>query len=242
MAKGWVKLHRQIMNHPFYEEERVFSRYEAWSHLMMMANHTDNKTLIDGKMVIVERGSFLTSVRKLQERWKWSNTKTIKFLDLLEKEKMIVKKSDTKKTLITLTTYEIYQGEGEEKRHENDTETTQKRTNKNVKNVENEKNIKKEPKKEYVDYVFLTEPEYDKLTDILGEKERELYFLRFASWISGQPPRVQKNRSAYLTILNWCKDSGKKSNVTPLKRESYEDHIMKLNREKANQNEYSSNF
>lgn len=136
------------MNHPFYEEDRVFSKFEAWTHLVMMANHADNKVLIDGKMVVVERGSFITSVRKLQERWKWSNTKAIAFLDLLESEQMIVKKSDTKKTVITLTTYDIYQGEDEEKRHENDTETTQKRTNKNEKNYKNDKNLKKEDLKD----------------------------------------------------------------------------------------------
>jgi hypothetical protein len=134
MSKGWIKLHRQVMDHPFYEEERVFSKYEAWEYLLLNANHSDNKALIDGKMVLIERGSFITSIRKLQERWKWSNTKAISFLELLELEKMITKKSDTKKTLITVVMYDFYQGESEEKRHENDTKTTQKHTNNNVNN------------------------------------------------------------------------------------------------------------
>lgn len=62
-------------------------------------------------------------------------------------------------------------------------------------------------KKKYADYVFLTEAEYDKLTVMLGEAERDKYFLRFGAWISGQKKQVQEKRSAYLTILNWFRDS-----------------------------------
>jgi hypothetical protein len=141
------------MEHPFYEEERVFSRHEAWEYLLLNANHSDNKVMIDGKMVTVERGSFISSIRKFQERWKWSNTKAIQFLDMLESEGMIIRKSDTKKTVITIVKYDFYQGEGEEKttqeRHENDTETMQKRTNKNVKN---DKNDNKTYKADFSDY------------------------------------------------------------------------------------------
>lgn len=214
MAKGWVKLHRQIMEHPFYEEERVFSRHEAWEYLILTANHADKEILIDGTLVMVERGSLVTSIRKLTVRWKWSNTKVTQFLDLLERLEMVTKKSDTKKTVITLATYDFYQGGDEEettqKRRGNDTETPQKHTNKNVKNLKNVNNDKKEDKKEYAPFVFLTESEHQKLSDLLGEEERDSYFLRFASWISGQTATVQKRRSAYLSILQWFKDDQKK--------------------------------
>jgi hypothetical protein len=80
-------------------------------------------------------------------------------------------------------------------------------------NSKSNKEIK--DKKEYADYVFLTETEHDKLTKLLGEEERENYFIRFASWISGQTERVQKKRSAYLTILDWHKKD-KSRNVVPL--------------------------
>jgi hypothetical protein len=81
----------------------------------------------------------------------------------------------------------------------------------------NKKESKKEPKKEYADYIFLTETEYGKLTEVLGDSERERYFLRFASWISGKTKREQDSRSAYLTILNWHRDSPAKNNVSPFK-------------------------
>lgn len=59
------------------------------------------------------------------------------------------------------------------------------------------------PKTEYAPFVLLTPDEHQKLTELLGEEERDRLFLEFASWISGKPAREQKTRSAYLTILNW---------------------------------------
>lgn len=130
--EGWVSIHRRIMKHWLYEEKRVFSRFEAWIDLVLLANYEDSKVMIDGQMKTVHRGQHLTSIRKLCERWRWSNTKVVAFLDLLEKEGMIVRESDNKKTLITLVNYEKYQNETTQKRRgslkKNDTETTQTTT------------------------------------------------------------------------------------------------------------------
>lgn len=124
ISKGWIKLHRKIQDHWIYQEDRVFSRYEAWLDLIMLANHKDNKSLIDGELVTVKKGSLITSKRKLSDRWKWSNTKTDNFLKLLEQDGMITHKSDTKKTVITVVNYEVYHEKENEKRHENDSEVS----------------------------------------------------------------------------------------------------------------------
>lgn len=147
---GWISLHRSIEKHWLYEEERKFSRFEAWVDLLLMVNHSDNKTMIDGKLVTVKRGQRITSLRKLGDRWNWSLTKVDAFLKLLEEDKMIVLKKDTKKTLVTIVNYDIYQNNDLEKRHRKDSEKTvkehrkdsektQKKTNNNV-NKENNDN------------------------------------------------------------------------------------------------------
>lgn len=66
----------------------------------------------------------------------------------------------------------------------------------------------------YADYIFLTTEEYAKLTELLGDQERERYFLEFAAWISGKKPAEQKSRSAYLTIRNWYNREQKKRGGT----------------------------
>ncbi|MFI3132042.1 MULTISPECIES: DnaD domain-containing protein [Mammaliicoccus] len=155
---GWISLHRSIENHWLYEEERKFSKFEAWIDLLLMVNHKDNKTVMDGKLITVKRGQRITSLRKLGDRWKWSLTKVDSFLRLLEEDKMIVVKKDTKKTLVTIVNYDVYQNVNLEKRHRKDSEKTekehrkdrektQKKTNNNDNKENNENNDNKENKK-----------------------------------------------------------------------------------------------
>ncbi|WP_289138181.1 hypothetical protein [uncultured Brevibacillus sp.] len=141
--RGWISWHRQIMNHWLYKEKRVFSRYEAWLDIVMLANHQDARFVFGGELVEVVRGQKITSIRQLCDRWGWSNTKVKNFLKLLEDDGMIVVNSDTKKTLITVEKYDFFQGqddaEATRKRHASDAETTQKHTNNNVNKVNKEK-------------------------------------------------------------------------------------------------------
>lgn len=106
--KGWIKLHRQLQECPMWYSER-FSKGQAWVDLLLLANHSDKKILFNGEFIIVERGQYLTSMVKLAEKWKWSRPTVTKFLNLLEKDKMITRSSDNQKTLITIENYGIYQ-------------------------------------------------------------------------------------------------------------------------------------
>ena len=105
--KGWIALHRKIQDHWLWED-KPFSRGQAWIDMLLLANHDDNKFLLGNELVEVKCGSFITSELKLMERWGWGKTKTRAFLDLLQSDEMIVKKSDRKKTTITIVNYKEY--------------------------------------------------------------------------------------------------------------------------------------
>lgn len=141
--QGFIQLHRKIQDHWLYQEKRTFSKFEAWIDMLMMANHKDNKFLLGNELVEVKRGEFITSIRKLEERWKWSNTKVKSFLNLLQSDEMITYKSDTKKTVITIDKYSNYHDNDNQKtsqkHHDNDTNTLRKHTNNNDNNVNNDK-------------------------------------------------------------------------------------------------------
>ena len=81
--EGWISLHRSIQEHWLYQERRVFSKYEAWIDMIMMASHKDNRFLLGKELVEVKRGSFITSELKLMDRWRWSKAKVRNFLNLL---------------------------------------------------------------------------------------------------------------------------------------------------------------
>ena len=114
--KGYIKVYRDIRDHWIWSDgDRPFDALHAWIDLIMMMNHADNKVMFSGRMVTVKRGSRITSLRILSQRWKWSIHKVSDFLNMLENEGMISQKRDSKKTLVTLINYDIYQSESKRK-------------------------------------------------------------------------------------------------------------------------------
>ena len=143
---GWIKLHRSIKDHWIYKEKRKFSKFEAWVDLILSVNHKDNTFVLGNEITECKRGMHITSKRELGLKWNWSITKVTSFLELLEKDKMISYFSDTKKTVISIVNYDLYQGDKkieklQEKNKRNSNEN-QEETNKNNKNLKNEKSEK----------------------------------------------------------------------------------------------------
>ena len=142
--KGWVKLHRTIINHPILTTNKIYSRLEAFIHFLLKANHTENKVVIGNKLYKVQRGSFITSQKKLMRQFCWGSSKLRAFLNLLEQDEMIIVKSLSKATQITICNYSKLQG----LRNENGTETESKQNNNRKqtetinKVIKNKKNIK----------------------------------------------------------------------------------------------------
>lgn len=198
--KGFIKLHRKIQQHWIYDEKRKFSKFEAWLDLLMMASHKDNKFVLGNELVEVKKGSFITSELKLMERWDWGKAKLRAFLEMLEKDGMIVKKSDRKKTIINICNYCIYHDYETESRPQADYEQTDNGlitdTIKNVKNVKNDK------KNKYAEFVSLNLEEYKKLLEQFEEQgtAERIERLNLYKGSTGK-----KYKSDYLTILNWEK-------------------------------------
>jgi len=180
MAKGWVKTHRSLMDHWLWTE-KPFDKARAWIDLTMTVNHADKKIMFDGVPVDVKRGETITSIRKLSTRWGWSTTKTNNFLNILENENMIAQKKDTKKTVLKVLNYDVYQSsDGEEKdtevtqkRHRSNTEVTQKNTNKNDKNDKNVNNDKNKDIK-HTHKVLDESVNYQKIADFWNKQCVEL--------------------------------------------------------------------
>ncbi len=145
--QGWVSVHRSLQSHWLWVD-KPFSRGQAWIDILLLANHQDNKFLLGNELVEVEQGSFITSEVKLMERWGWSKSKVRSFLKLLESDEMLIKKSDTKKTTLTVVNYKHYQDkkttEEPQKNHEKTAKEPRKDTNNNDNNENNENNDNKE--------------------------------------------------------------------------------------------------
>jgi hypothetical protein len=108
-TKGYIKLYRQIQDCWIWDSDEKHNRRSAWIDLLMLANHKDKKISFNDRIITIKRGQYLTSIRKLAERWKWSANTVSVFLKLLENDNMITKESDRHRTLLTIINYSIYQ-------------------------------------------------------------------------------------------------------------------------------------
>lgn len=106
---NWIKLNRKIWDNFIWDFDKP--RYAlAWVDMLLMANYTDKKILFDGQIITVKRGSFITSMVKLSERWRM-NRRTVKsFLDALQADGMITYTSTKRCTTVFIVNYLTYQG------------------------------------------------------------------------------------------------------------------------------------
>ncbi len=123
--KGFIALYRNIADHWLWDD-KPFSRGQAWIDLLLTVNHTDKKIMFNGELTTIKRGQTITSIRKLCDRWGWSNNKVARFLKMLESEQMLTRKSDSKKTVITIDNYSLWQDQEDEKRQQSDAKAFQK--------------------------------------------------------------------------------------------------------------------
>lgn len=112
MDKGWIKLNRQIQDHWIWKNHEFAY---AWVDLLLMVNRTEKKILVDNNLMTIKRGQTLTSIAKLADRWGWSRKKVYSFVGALERDKMLVKKSTSRYTTLTIVNYGKYQDHGNSK-------------------------------------------------------------------------------------------------------------------------------
>ena len=110
MTKGYIKLHRQLLDH-FYWQKKPFTKGQAWVDLLLMANHADNSFRMGSRRIHLQRSQMLTSAYKLANRWGWSEKRTRNYLHELIEEEMIQRETTRHYTIITIMNYDKWQGD-----------------------------------------------------------------------------------------------------------------------------------
>lgn len=244
---GYIKLHRQIQDCWIWNEE-PFSKGQAWIDLLMLANHEDHKTFFNGKLIVVERGQRLTSIKALADKWGWSRHKVSNFLDLIEKDKMIEQKRDNKKTLITIVNYSIYQGTDSDEGQQKDTRGTskghQKDTNKNEKNNNNIINASPERKifdtEAAVELIPLADgsgwrptiPEYEEYKRLFPNVDVDSEFRKMRAWCLVNTRKTRNGVKRFVTAWlsrtqNTARPSVRAETKNPFNSINRQDYDMK---------------
>lgn len=143
--KGWIKMYRSVTEHWLWED-KPFAKGQAWLDLVAMANSKARKFTYKNEVISLKRGELVTSELRLMERFGWGKTKLRNFLELLEKDGMIIKKATKKQTIISIVNYNEFQSlQTTDKLPANQEQTTDKlpaNTNKNIKNIRNKEEKK----------------------------------------------------------------------------------------------------
>jgi hypothetical protein len=128
-----------LSNHWIWEKPEYL---KWWLDILMQANIEPKKVLIKNQLIEIGRGEVVYSYETWANRWKINKSKVLRFLKMLEKDSMIVLKSETVTTRITICKYDTYKGERNDnetqmKRNWNASETQVKPT-KELKEIKNE--------------------------------------------------------------------------------------------------------
>lgn len=203
---GWIKLHRGINSHWIWENSDYL---KWWLDILLEVNHTPSKVLIKGKIYECSRGEKLYSLDTWALRWKTNKSKVRRFLEMLQKDEMIVLKNETQTTRITVCKYDDYQ----EKETISETQTKRKRNASEthltpIQERKEEKEIKEESIYRRFNHLKITNDEVNKLKEVYDIKTIDSVLDRIENY-SGN----KKYSSLYLTANNWLKKEKPKSEI-----------------------------
>lgn len=217
---GWIKIHRSIQEHWLYKEKRSYSKYEAWTDILLTVNFTEAKTIIKGKVYEIRRGESILSLETWSVRWGWDKSKVRRFLNLLQKDHMIVVESDNITTRLKVCKYDDYQ----DKRHASETQTTFKR---NANDIQTTPIEEEEERKEVNRF---TPPTIEQVKQYCVERKNKVDANRFIDFYESKGWLVGKSKMKdwKASVRTWEKDSieSPKDQKKTIEQIQYE-HIQK---------------
>ena len=147
--QGYIPIPRSLFDEPTWHEERTFTKAEAVMDLYQRAAYAPRRQYVDGKLIELQPGQVVASLRYLGEAWGWSKNKVAKFLD--ENRDSLSTELRTGITVVTISFLSTYYTElpnnGTAKGHARDSEGTAKGQQKDSEGTKKKKGIKKQRKK-----------------------------------------------------------------------------------------------
>lgn len=106
MKKGWICLHRKLLDHPIGRSPELVG---AWSIFLLSASHKEVSFFVGIKKITLREGEFVWGERAWGDRWKCSPSRARRILKIFESEGLISLKVKSKFTLVKLLNWRKYQ-------------------------------------------------------------------------------------------------------------------------------------
>jgi hypothetical protein len=106
MSKGWIKLHRELVDWEYYQDSNTM---RVFLHVLISANHKAAKW----QGISIERGQFVTSYDHLAKALGLTIQNVRTSISKLKKSENLTVKSTNKFTIISVCNYDTYQSQEE---------------------------------------------------------------------------------------------------------------------------------
>lgn len=219
MDGNWIALNRKLWDCFLWDFENP--KYcLCWIDMLLMANYKDRLVVFNGQQEIVSRGSFVTSMVKLAERWKMDRKTVKRFLDMLKNDGMITYTCHSKKTVVNIVKYGVYQFQTVV---ESTTEWTGKSPDEWTGNgtadspqhnkVNNKINKKKDPKGSKEKAERFSPPPLDDVREYCRTKNLDVDPERFVDYYNSNGWKVGKTgmKDWKATVRNWSRSQRQES-------------------------------
>lgn len=217
--KGWVKLHRCILENPIVCKDSDY--FTVWVYLLLEATHVDYEKVFKGNKIVLKPGQLLTGRKVISDKFRISESKVKRILIELESDQQIERERSNRNSLITILNWDKYQCTDQQ----NDQQMTNRWTANDqlVTTLQEHKNINNntsEIKKRNSDKQFTIDSKEYKLAEYMLKKIKEIC-------PNFKEPNMQRWCSDFDKILRIDKRSP--NETVSLITKIYEDDFWKKN-------------
>jgi hypothetical protein len=209
-SAGWVKVYRDLFTHWISTDAAYLG---AWVYFLHKANWKDKEWRCGSKIIIIKRGSFISSELKVAKELNISRGKIRAICAAMCAANMLTTEHTATHTTFTVCNYDKYQGNKEVSQTSQPTQQPTEDTTSNQQLVQppiTTKEIKKE-KKERITLPFpnsdslirFTQAQIDYFKTNWQESEFRYWVKTLADWAEEQPSKFKKKTDHGRTINNW---------------------------------------
>lgn len=222
--KGWVKLHRKLVENELWKSKEPYCERAAWVDMLLRASWSDNETMG------LARGEFYFHYRDLASRWGWSKGQVERFVKRLKAGTMIETKSGRKRAVIRVVKYEEYQTLIDESETKSGRNPGQKRdekrdiTKKDLTKKEEDKNTTltkvRVDRVAFAPRMLMTQNDYDKLYEEYGQLFLE-ELTKASDWTLA---KGKSHKDAAAFMRNWMRRVSAQNRLAESKVRQFKDY------------------
>ena len=106
MSAGWIKLHRQLLDHEHYRDS---AHLHVWLHLLLKATHAPLERTFNGRRVTIQPGQVIIGRNAISRDTGVNPSKVKRVLQRLKADQQIDQQAGNRSSLLTIRNWSLYQ-------------------------------------------------------------------------------------------------------------------------------------